>query len=64
MSCPTLIICGKHDVQCPIEYSEEMAEGIEKSKLVILNESNHYPFLEEKELFFKEVNQFIKKTLV
>lgn len=41
-----------------------MAEGIENSKLVILSESNHYPFLEEKELFFMEVKQFTKKTLV
>ncbi|PGM53330.1 alpha/beta fold hydrolase [Bacillus sp. AFS053548] len=64
ISCSTLIICGKHDVQCPIEYSEEMAEGIANSKLVILNQSNHYPFLEEKELFFKEVTQFTKKKLV
>ena len=51
---PTLIICGQYDVQCPVEYSIEMNELIPNSKLVIMDKSNHYPFLEEKEKFLKE----------
>lgn len=63
ISIPTLIICGKHDVQCPLKYSVEMSELIPNSKLVILNESNHYPFLEEKELFLQEYRTFINKII-
>ncbi|WP_397538503.1 alpha/beta fold hydrolase [Rummeliibacillus pycnus] len=47
----TLIICGRYDVQCPIQYSIEMSQLIPNNKLVIFEESNHYPFLEEKEKF-------------
>ncbi|HWI49378.1 MAG TPA: alpha/beta fold hydrolase [Rummeliibacillus sp.] len=47
----TLIICGRYDVQCPIQYSIEMSQLIPNSKLIIFEGSNHYPFLEEKEKF-------------
>ena len=33
MKTKTLIICGRHDVQCPIQYSIEMHEGIRNSIL-------------------------------
>jgi len=58
---PTLILCGKHDVQCPLQYSVEMNELIPHSKLVVFYESNHYPFLEEKELFNKEIEFFLQE---
>ncbi|MFJ7667608.1 alpha/beta fold hydrolase [Lysinibacillus sp. NPDC097195] len=61
ISTPTLIICGKYDVQCPLEYSIEMSELIPNSTLVIMSESNHYPFLEEKEIFLKEYRTFVNK---
>lgn len=58
---PTLIMCGKYDVQCPLPYSLEMKELIPNSKLVIFNESNHYPFLEESKLFNKELDLFLEE---
>ncbi|MFD1863828.1 alpha/beta fold hydrolase [Planococcus chinensis] len=58
---PTLILCGRHDVQCPLEYSLEMNVGIRDSKFVIFNESNHYPFLEEKDKFSNGVASFLKE---
>ncbi|WP_419954205.1 alpha/beta fold hydrolase [Neobacillus niacini] len=61
ISVPTLIMCGKYDVQCPLTYSLEMNELILNSKLVVFRHSNHYPFLEESELFKKEFNNFIKE---
>lgn len=62
ISCSTLIICGKYDVQCPLEFSEEIATNVPNSKLVIFDESNHYPFLEEKKRFIEVVSQFVNKT--
>ncbi|MFC7393354.1 alpha/beta fold hydrolase [Scopulibacillus cellulosilyticus] len=61
ISTPTLIMCGKYDVQCPVTYSIEMAKSIPNSKLVIFEKSNHYPFLEETELFTKEYELFKKE---
>ncbi|WP_404451388.1 alpha/beta hydrolase [Virgibacillus necropolis] len=58
----TLIICGKHDVQCPLEYSIEMNELIPNSNLLIFHESNHYPFLEEKDLFSIEIDKFFREV--
>lgn len=63
ISTPTLIICGRYDVQCPVVYSIEMEEGIPNSKLVIFEKSNHYPFLEEAKRFTEEYNLFIKEHL-
>ena len=60
ISTPTLIVCGRHDVQCPPMYSIEMSEGIPNSHLAIFDESNHYPFLEESERFIEVFNSFIK----
>ncbi|PLT28447.1 alpha/beta fold hydrolase [Peribacillus deserti] len=55
----TLILCGKHDVQCPLPFSEEIQLLIPGSILKVFEESNHYPFLEEAELFRKEINSFL-----
>ncbi|MBM7554851.1 alpha/beta fold hydrolase [Thalassobacillus pellis] len=60
ISTPTLIICGRYDVQCPLKYSIEMAENIPNSKLVIFEESNHYPFLEETVRFTNVFDSFLK----
>ncbi|MGG2063881.1 alpha/beta fold hydrolase [Bacillus sp. S14(2024)] len=55
---PTLILCGQYDVQCPVLYSKEMHTLIPNSKLVIFENSNHFPFVEEKESFITTVREF------
>lgn len=57
---PTLIICGRYDVQCPLIYSQEMAELIPGAQLVIFESSNHYPFLEEKARFHRVYKDYIE----
>ncbi|HFF3191968.1 alpha/beta hydrolase [Bacillus cereus] len=56
----TLIICGRHDVQCPLQYSIEMHKGIRNSTFVTFEESNHYPFLEEAAQFISTTQEFYK----
>ncbi|CAM3935556.1 alpha/beta fold hydrolase [Bacillus paranthracis] len=56
----TIIMCGRHDVQCPIQYSIEMHEGIGNSIFVTFEESNHYPFLEEAAQFISTTQEFYK----
>lgn len=60
ITAPTLIIGGRHDVQCPVSFSMEMNELIHGSSLYIFEESNHYPFLEEKRSFINAVDEFMK----
>ncbi|MFJ8240311.1 alpha/beta fold hydrolase [Bacillus tropicus] len=60
MKTKTLIICGRHDVQCPIQYSIDMHEGIRNSIFVTFEESNHYPFLEEAAQFTSTTQTFYK----
>lgn len=55
----TLILCGRHDVQCPVKFSEEMNQLIPCSELHIFENSNHYPFLEEELQFKSAVSQFL-----
>ncbi|WP_410984128.1 alpha/beta fold hydrolase [Bacillus cereus] len=59
----TLIICGKHDVQCPVQYSIEMYKKIPRSILILFEHSNHYPFLEERSRFLSVVKTFYKVKL-
>lgn len=54
----TLIICGKHDVQCPIASSLQIHEGIRNSSFIPFKDSNHYPFLEEEEKFSSVITAF------
>ena len=61
VTAPTLIMCGKHDVQCPLEYSVEMKELIPGSTLAIFDDSNHYPFLEEAERFSEVYQSFAEQ---
>ncbi|MGM7682989.1 alpha/beta fold hydrolase [Cytobacillus sp. Hm23] len=60
---PTLIICGRYDVQCPIKYSLEMSKNIPNSVLIIFEKSNHYPFLEEAQLFIEEYSSFLNAKI-
>jgi proline iminopeptidase len=55
----TLIICGRHDVQCPVTFSIEMSKKIHNAFLHIFEQSNHYPFLEEEFEFKRIVKAFL-----
>lgn len=43
----TLVLCGAHDVLCPVKRHEFMAELIPHSELVVLPDSGHFPMLEQ-----------------
>ncbi|MBC6975399.1 alpha/beta hydrolase [Bacillus sp. Xin] len=56
----TLIICGNHDVQCPVQYSIEIEKKITDSIFILFEYSNHYPFLEESNRFMSIIETFYK----
>jgi proline iminopeptidase len=55
---PTLIVCGRFDEVVP-SCSETMHRGIAGSELEILEQSSHLSHLEEPDLFFPVLRQFL-----
>ena len=63
---PTLVCVGCFDPQASVVCSEEMKQNIQKSNLIIFEQSGHYPFIEEREKFVRESLTFLapKKQLM
>ena len=61
INCPTLIINGKDDFIVDEAY-RLTNQLISNSEIVLIDGAGHYPFIENKEDFFYEVENFIKKT--
>lgn len=49
LSLPTLILCGRQDVPCPVARHELMHSLVAGSNLVIIDEAGHLPTLEQPE---------------
>jgi L-proline amide hydrolase len=57
---PTLVISGRHDEATPA-LQEVLLGGISGSEQVMLEESSHTPFLEERELYMSAVGEFLAR---
>jgi proline iminopeptidase len=57
----TLIIAGRYDPEAPLQCSEELLQGIPHSSLVVLEQSGHFPFIEETSLFAQTVGAFLNE---
>jgi proline iminopeptidase len=56
----TLIVFGNEDAICSVAAGERTREGIKRSKLVILEDCGHFPWVEKPDEFFKEVRGFLE----
>ena len=54
----TLICAGRHDTQTPIVLNEELLIGIPNSKMVVFEQSGHFPFIEETNRFTSVLEEF------
>ncbi len=57
---PVLIIQGAHDI-IPIEISESAHSVFQNSELFILENSSHYGWLEEEQLYFGAIKNYLKR---
>jgi proline iminopeptidase len=57
---PTLVLVGRHDFICSPVQAQIIHESIRGSKLAIFEKSGHFPWLEEPDLFFSTVTNFLK----
>jgi len=56
---PTLILAGRHDWICPVEFSEEIHRLIPGSRLVIFEESSHSIRVDEPEAMLRAIREFM-----
>ena len=56
----TLVLVGQDDWICPVTQGQRLNRGIANSRLVVLDKSGHFPWIEAPEPFFAEVVQFAK----
>jgi pimeloyl-ACP methyl ester carboxylesterase len=56
----TLIIVGKQDRLCPPLVAEHVHQGIGNSKLVEIDGSGHFPWIEQPSQFFKAIADFLQ----
>lgn len=60
LNIPTLIIHGDYD-PIPLSVTQEINVSIPKSKLVVLKNCGHFPFIDCPKQFFDELNSFLEK---
>lgn len=61
ITAPTLIVVGSSDVVCPVTQAVRIHREIPNSKLLVIENSGHFPWLEASGAFFKGVREFLPK---
>ncbi len=56
---PTLVLAGRYDWICPVEFSQEIAKSIANAKLTIFENSGHLIRLDEPKLLIEEIIAFL-----
>jgi proline iminopeptidase len=59
LNVPTLVVAGRHDIFTPMMDQMAYADGIPASSAIVFNDSGHFPFLEQRELFIRVAKEFL-----
>jgi len=59
VTCPALILCGRHDRLCPVERHEAMKQMMPHARLCIIEDAGHLPTIEAPD----QVTLALKKLL-
>lgn len=62
ITCPTLVIGGRHDWVAPVSFTYEIASRIPHCKAVVMENSSHSVFTDEPEATLEEIISFIKEN--
>ena len=57
---PTLVIVGRQDEYTPVAMAEEMKQGLQNCKMVVIENAGHMPNLEHPDEFNKTVLDFLE----
>jgi proline iminopeptidase len=58
VKCPVLIIHGEYDA-IPIDVSHNIQRLVNNSKLVLIKDAGHFPFVEQKKKFISVIDDFL-----
>ena len=61
ISCPALILCGREDQLCPIDWHIAMANAIPQADLVVLAECGHLSPMEEPEAVTASLERLLRR---
>lgn len=61
---PALVLCGAHDVLCPVRRHEFMAELIPNAKLHIIEDAGHLPTLEQPDETTRALRAWMTQPMV
>lgn len=64
MQCPTLVLWGARDRLLPLPMGEELHRLIDRSQLVVWDDSGHAPMIEHPERFQVLVSEFVAAKVV
>ena len=59
ISTNTLIVWGRNDILVPLKYGQQLNKDIKNSKLIILDDCGHVPFVERPEAFTTIMRKFL-----
>lgn len=62
ITCPTLVMVGRHDWICPVDQAEEIHRLIPHSELAIFEQSGHSPQTEERDAFVRRLGVFLGRA--
>src|SRR5579862_7311172 len=58
---PVMVVHGRNDFE-PVAGAEAWAAAFPRGRLVLIDRSAHYPFVEQPDAFFPAVEQFLRET--
>jgi proline iminopeptidase len=61
IGCPTLLLVGRDDFICPPSQAQLMHAHIPQSRLVVFEQSGHFPWIEEPALFIQTVKEWLER---
>jgi len=56
---PCLVVCGEHDEETPLSYSEALAEALPRGELAVIRGAGHLSSIEHPESFNEIVRNFL-----
>lgn len=60
VTCPTLILCGRHDQLCPVERHEAMKVMIPHASLHIVEDAGHLPTIETPDIVTTALQELLE----
>jgi proline iminopeptidase len=62
ISCPTLVVAGRHDLVTSFPQAHRIARRIPNARVELLEHSGHFPWLDEPDAFFALVHDWLVTT--